>query len=502
MGVYKKKAADPENGKAVSRRKSAAATAGKSVGKAAVTGKPSPALKEQEERQKVLETFHPKVLDWFRENLGIDLAKQPAEFIHDIKQGKMTNPVQVVVTPLAWDKESRKNVAMPRINPVLSIMANLPFENGKMVAPDDKHKVYIQSVAPRALLEKADGSATEEAVEPSVASAGKDAPKFTEAMLMAAEGVGINRERLYGGFNHLSSDQKRAILDGDVFEVSGAVKTSFGLLNVSGEARMNVAKDGSVRMDYRPIYPEPMSADKVIDIIAARRIGTLELDIFRRDGAGHIMKDVNGAPLLNRAGENLVTYGNALEPVLGYTHTREYDKDQKKFVDHVEHDWYQVSAVTGKQYNAETGRSERVVLGNLHARAMDKAPDLNPDGTKVTYTDRNGKEAVRTHPVVKNPRVTEGKVFLEGQGRSPFPFKTERDMQDFLGGRGGVVSGVSYHDFKTGKDVIYDAFVYHDHVRGGFGHAFTPSTSEALIARRDEQQRKTTVKKQNFGIGF
>ena len=300
----------------------------------------------------------------------------------------------------------------------------------------------------------------------------REMPTFTESQLLALEGIGIDRSRMFGGFNHLTREQKCDIADGKLFYVDGAVKTDFGVVNVIGQAKLSTDKEGIATAQFETTYPEGRDASKVIDLLEARRVGALELDFFRRDNNGTVITNVNRAPILNEAGANLVNYGMAMEPVKGYIHKREYSAKTKKFVDKIETGWYQVTAVNG----------------NLFATRMKE--------TKVKGID--GEEIVR--PEIAQARVRDGKVFINGKTNEPLEFATERDLTDFMAGRGGVVKNAVHHDFKTKKDVVYDAFVVPDNTKAGFARQFTPETSKKLIERRD--RKVSAVKKQNFGFGI
>lgn len=425
-------------------------------------------LKEAEYHQRALSQFHPDAVDFFKEKLGIDLSREKTSFLYDLITGKVTEPVDMVVTPLVYDRDSKKNVEAQPLKLVASIKASFPMNNGKMIAPDDDHRIIIQTVPVRPMLDKTDGHDVSEA---KAEESTRELPSFSESQLMALEGVGISRERMFGGFNHLSPAEKFDIADGLPFFVDGTVKTDFGYLNVTGEAKLEMSKDGEASVLFQPVYPEGRDASKVLDILSARVIGNLELDIYRRDGRNKIITNVSGMPILNEAGVNLVSYGTSMAPVDGYLHSREYDSKERKFVDKVSKAQYAVS----------------VVNGSLYAVKM-KEQDLElSDG--------------RTETVLALPsvRIKEGKALLDGKGEA-LEFASERDRMDYIAGKGGVVKGATFHDFKTKKDITYDAFVVPDIARGGYGKQFSPSVSKELIAKRDS--RKKVTRRQNFGIGF
>lgn len=432
--------------------------------------------KASNDLEKALAGFHPEVVKFFSEKLRINLSKLDVATLYDLQTGRLTKPLELVVTPLVYDRASKDSVAMPPIKVVASIKAQLPYEDGKCVAPDgDKKKIFIATVPCRPYILKADGSEVEIG-EAAPEGPERENPTFSEAQVMALEGIGIDRSRLYAGFNALSKDEKCDIAEGLEFPVDGAVKTDFGLVNVIGIARLEGTAEQPL-VSFEPQYPEARTSEKVIDILAARVNGTLQLDFFRHGADGTVIRNPQGQPILNEAGANIVRYGMAMAPVKGYTHRREYDSKAGKYVDKVtEVAWYQVTAVNG----------------NLFATRMRQEKSVGNDGKEILT------------PVVAQVRIDEqsGRVMVDGKANAPLEFASERDRRDFLEGRGGVVRGAIYHDFKTGRDVEYDAFVVPDNTRAGFAHQFTPETSKALIERREKRQSARVVKKQNFGLGI
>lgn len=452
MAVVKKKKAQEEK-KVTSRRTNSQAPAKRS----------QEALKADEQRQKVLSRFHPDVLDWFKEKLGVDLASNefPLSDLYKLHRGEFTEPVKVVVTPLAYDIEGKKNVEMPRIASMVSLRAILPMANGKMVGLDDKHKVFLQTVPCRPLVELA---APGEAVRAERQENFDRETSFTRPQTMALEGVGIVPERLFGGFNHLSRAEKAEILDGNVFPVYGAVKTDFGFVNVCGNARL-VGDQAS----FEPNYPEKRVEGCVIDLESARIIGSLELEFFKRTPDNRLMKDVNGNPILNRAGENILDYGVAMEPVKGFRHTRERGKDGV-WKDVVSVDYYNVIALNGSLF----------------------AQMLNEKKIKV-----QGKD-VTVHEV-PGVRFKDGAVWVAGESK-PLEFRSESEKESFIRAKGGVVLGATYKDFKTQKTTVYDAFVVA--TESNFAQKFSPSATEKILSRREEREAKTTRRKVGFGRGL
>ncbi len=452
MAVLKKKNAQEEK-KVTSRRTNSQAPAKRS----------QEALKADEQRQKLLSGFHPTVVDWFKEKLGVDLASNefPLADLYKLQRGELTEPVKVVVTPLAYDVEGKKSVEMPRIASMVSLRAIFPMVNSKMAGLDDKHKVFLQTVPCRPLVELA---APGEAVRSERQESIDRDTTFSRAQTMALEGVGIVPERLFGGFNHLSRAEKAEILDGNVFSVDGAVKTDFGFVNVCGNARL-VGDQAS----FEPNYPEKRVEGCVIDLESARIIGSLELDFFKRTPDNRLMKDVNGNPILNRAGENILDYGVAMEPVKGFLHKRERGKDGV-WKDAVSIAYYNVKSLNGSLF------AQKMVEKKVESQGKDE-----------------------TLMEVPGIRLKDGAVWVAGESK-PLEFRSEKDKESFLQGKGGVVIGASYKDFKTQKTSVYDAFVVA--TESNFAQKFSPSATEKILSRREEREAKTTRRKVGFGRGL
>ena len=462
----------------------------------------SAATRDAEARQKVLASMHPEAPAWLKENLGLDVnnpRQVDTSTLYDIHQGKVTKPLDIVVTPLAYDRSEKKSVEMPKIKVNTSIRLAFPRKDGEWVSLGKEARVGFTNIPPLPLLEKAEGYETPRE-EPKVEADGdkRKAPEFSESQLMALEGVGINRDRLYGGLNALSREEKEDIAAGRTFAVYGAVNTAVGLVRVSGEAKLSAGADGKAVARFQSAYPEELTRSTVIDLDTARHqeifakdqkngkvVRTVvDLDFYRRDSKGRVITDVNNRPLLSAAGENLVSYGMAMEPVKGYVHFRSYDSQKKSWEDRRDARDYQVT----------------VVNGNLHFTEMRQVPDLNPDGTKVTYRAKDGSTVEQTHPEVYNSRVKDGKVFLDGNDSKPHDFASKQDEENFLRGKPAVVKGVTGHDYKANKDVVYDAVVVSDNRSAGFAKAFTPSTSKALQEKM--QPKQSARRKQTFGLGI
>ena len=432
-------------------------------------------LRSDDIRAKALSSFHPSVVDWFKEKLGVDLRSNQVSVsdLYKLGRGEFTSPVKVVVTPLVYDSSKKVNVSMPSIQSVVSIRASLPSYQGKPVAIDDKHQPFIQTVACRPLVELA--APGEEMSKGTEAAEDKRETKFTESQVMALEGIGITRERLYGGFNRLSRAEKLDILDGEVFAVEGSVKTDFGYVNVSGEARLQSGADGTAKAVFEPSYPDKRAEGLIVDIDRARVIGNLELDLFERTPDNKLKTDANGDRILNQAGRNILDYGVSLEPVKGYLHKRTRSSDGS-WKDTVEVSHYTVRAING----------------SFFAQKLNEKEVLGEDGKKTGVTFE-----------LPNVRMKDDKVYVNGQNK-PLAFASSADRESFLQGRGGVVEGATFVDFKTKKSVVYDAFVFCN--ESGFAEKFSPATSEKIIAsRKASETRKQSVstrRKVRFGVGL
>lgn len=459
-----------------------------------VRGAAAPARPSAEDavREKVEALFDPTYVRYLN-GLGCDLSRLRVNDLYDLIQGKLTRPLDLVVTPLAYDRDLRRNVEMPRIKVVAGLQVVWPRKNGRLAPLDDSNRAFLNTVPCLPYLERAEGHEAVTGQDPGPAPSVESAPvSFTEAQLMALEGVGVSRDRLYGGPGAVSREDKAAMAAGERFPVNGAVNTSGGLIRVIGEAMLVTGADGAVEARFQSTYPEERGQDTVIDLLSARRQEILtregrtvvEFDFFQRDSGGRVISDVNGRPLLNKAGENVVRYGMAMEPVMGYVHNRSYDQKERKWADNVERRHFQVS----------------VENGNLCFSQMREVPDLAPDGSEVKVRDRSGAEVVKTHPEVAVSRVADGKVFLDGGAGKPLEFVSREDEENFVRGRVAFVKDCVYHDFKSKKDVTYEAAVVSDNRKAGFAKVFTPSTTEAI--RESRSAGRAARRKQNFGVGL
>lgn len=444
---------------------------------------------EQTRAEFIEKGFHPTAVAFLKKELGIDLYSLPLDTIYDIKAGRVTEPLTVRVTPLVYDRSTKTAKEMPPIQSVSSMRFVFPYDkNFNPVALDKEHKVFVASYPCHEYIQKAEPSLNVTTDENAPAAAvQKELPKFTQEQIMALEGIGINENRLYNSaFNALDVETKRDIFDGNVFSVNGYVRTSFGVLNVSGLGKLVEGPDGSVRAKFKAQDADTVSKEGIIDIESVRKIGNLELDLYERDAKGKIKRDEYDWPILNQAGKDLVFYGISFEQVDGYLHKMEYDAKEKKFKDVIQKDKYQVS----------------VVNGGLCATKMRKVNDLDQDGNQIK-TKFNGKEVDKYHYEATDLRINaDGTVKV---GNQYLKFKSKQDLENYKRGKGGIVEGatwVSYGEKGTKpKEIKYDAFIVPDNQKNGFAKAFSPSTSQKLIEKNQTTIMKAPKRKQNFSLG-
>lgn len=447
-------------------------------------------LTDAQKRERLITTkMHPTAVDFLKENFGIDVnnPRLPLSSLYDIVESRVTPPLAYTVTPLVYDRASKKVVEGQPLDCVGSLRFIFPYDKDyKPIAIDESHRVYVSSYPCHEYLQKADISEVAERSEPSPKGQEPDGelPRFNTAQVQALEGIGIKEDRLYSdGFNALPVSVKRDILAGEVFDVNGTVRTSFGSVNVTGRAKMVTLADGTVKTKFDPRYPVPVRQDSVLDILNVRRIGSLELDFFERDARGKVKKDIYDIPIINKAGRDLVKYGVTMDPVYGYLHMKEFDKKENKFVD----------VPTKARYHAA------VVNGGIYASRDRQVPDLNEDGTQRTVVIA-GKEQDKFHYEVSDVRVNkDGTVRV---GSDDLKFASAEDLKNYRAGIGGVVIGAKWHDFKDNTDVVYNAWAVPDITKNGFAKVFSPETSKTIKESHERKVVESKKKKQNFSMGF
>ena len=454
------------------------AVARKTTRQAAPRAEKGAAMSDSQKRAKLLkERFCPEGVSWLKDVLGIDLQRVPLQAVYDIAVGNVTSePLEAVVTPLAYDKVKKSNVEMPPVKVVASFRIVMPYdrESHRPIAPSKEHPVFVASFPCYEMLDKSEPE--QQVVTRPAAAEGEEMPKFTPEAVMALEGIGIREDRLYANsFNAVSLADKRAMVNGDAFDCTGTIRVADGLdnrvsLNLNGLAKLVSDKEGHIVAQFQPQYPVEQRKGKVIDLTKVCRIANVEIDIYDRDARGMRKTDVYGNPLINKAGKDLVQYGRVFGCVDGYVHSKEFKGG--KFEEHIEKNKYEVS----------------VVNGGLCITSMKKVFELGPDGEqrddKYHYESRDAK-------VNKDGTVRVGMQDLKPA--------TPKDLVDYRRGVGGKFIGFETKDFKTGKSIVYDAYVVPDNRRNGYGRAFSQKASEDLLARREE---KKAARRQNYSMGL
>ena len=389
------------------------------------------------DKDALLSRFNPEVVQFLEDNLGLDLNEQDVSVLHDLLSGKFTKPLSLTVSPIVYDKDGKTECVADPIVVKVSLRTIFHYEKGRMLGPGEDGKGVLISTVPCRPYVSAGTAlpAEEQKTEKKVV--------FTEKQKQALESVGIQRSRLYEGFNALSASQRSAIVAGEEFFVEGAVRTSFGYVNICGTAYL---KDGFPAIKFIPCdEPHPQKGE-TIDLWGAHIIGGLELDLFKRNDDGSLALDKKGRPVPNQAGENLLRFGMAMEPVKGVMHTRSYNHHKGKDVsaETVSEDLYQVCALNGSLYAC------RMV--------EDKVPYVRLD--------------------------SEGRVFVDGKADGPLEFVSDADREEYIKGRGGLVKGARYYDRNTRQTTLYDAFVVPDATRAGFAKQYTPKSTQAILDMR------------------
>lgn len=443
MGIGKNISSQNERGKAVSR-KNQETSAGRDFGN------------NDEIRKKLLEWFPDSVKKYFKDNFKLDLSRQTGNMLSGLKNG-MAVPVTVTVVPMAYNDVSKLNVKGEPITVNTAMRAVFPKgKDGKPVELDKTHKMFVTTYAYRPLLLAGDDSAQAPAAGQAPESGVKEPVKVSADIRTELEKVGVNREQLYpGNPGSLTDEQKKAILDGEVFIVDGYVKTDCGVaVNFCGKAQYD-PETGSAKLvplnleegrtTYNAIDLAELKASSsealVPDVLKAAMAGSVRLNIFT--------EGENGVLKLNEAGQNLRDFGNALVPVEGYNVAT-----RKK-------EFYTVSILD------ETGSAD--------VTPMRKFNEMVDGEKKVRYEPMQVRTGIAKNKAGKEVNV----VFVAG-GKTPLEFKSEKEFDSYRRGFGGLV--------KTGK---YDAFAVPDQSKGGYAVLY----SEDMTKRIQEALQKSEQKK-------
>ena len=448
-------------------------------------------LTDAQKKEKALEKFHPDNLDYLKKVFGLDLKSGAVKHsvVEDIAAGRITEPVELRLKPLAYDKDKKELVEMPPIKAVASVRIVLPYEKDtyKQIPVDSDHKMAFNAFPCYQMLVKSNARNFSEEVVDNTPT--PELVQFTKEQVKALEGLGIREDRLYNGsYNALTLAEKESIFKGEVFDVTGTVRVSDGMdsaifVDINGKAKMRTTSKGEVYTSFEPQYNVERGKANVIDLLKIRRLGAVELDFFERTPEGKVKRDVYNSPIINNAGRQLIEYGVSFTPVDGFVHQRHYDENAKKFVETIDKKKYQVS----------------VINGGLCITSMIKVNDLDQDGNKI-MTNINGKEVEKYHYEVKDVRMKDDKVFVNGELLEP---ASPNDLENYKRGVGGVFKGAKWTEYdEQGKSTVitYDAYAVPNNQKNGFARIFSPDTTSKLVEELAE--KKKTVKRQNFSMGL
>ncbi len=476
---------------------------------------PSWKMRASQERIDFVEkNFVPTMIEFLRTKMGVNLYDERAvktSVLYDLMCNRVTAPIEIKVTPIAYDRDTKKFVAGPEITSYSSLRFIMPYDKNtfKPVDIDDKHVPFIATYPCHRYLQKITSDelleGTAETPEMSVTKTEEKVPVFTREQVIALENMGIAEDRLYANsFNTLPMQVKKDILAGKPFEIDGAIRTDFGkTFNVCGVGQMVTMKDGSVKTMFTPNAPEERTADKVIDILHVGTMGNINLDFRQRDAMGRPVKDIYDMPQLNDAGYNIVKYGNALCPVTGRDYTKKLNKETKTYEASKEKLMYEVSSING----------------GLAITPMTKVMEFDENGKPKMKKDGKTQEF---HWEIASPHLTREDakgVTKEMVGglriqNEYVQFASDADRESYKRGFGGVVKDALWKEYtfkevggkkkREVKTVRYDAFVVSDNQCNGFPKAFSPKVSKEIIEmreqRKQEKQEKKAVRKQNFGF--
>lgn len=430
--------------------------------------------------------FTPSVRKFFKETFGMDLTSRQYDvaFLHDLAEGRATRPVEMIVTPVAFDRDSKANVELDPVKVVASLVVRLPYdkETHKFAELSDKNGVFIKTIPCYDYRQKSDKS--EGVTLPQSASGKQEVISFNNKEMLALEGIGIQSTRLYPGqFNSLPYETKQDIKAGKPFEVTGVmnIRNSFDSkspvkVNVSGHAKLVNGE-----LEFMPQYPVEKTVNSVLDIDRARVIGQYELDLFERNPLTKgILTDAKGTPVLNQAGKDLVKYGYSFSPVKAIVHSLSFDRESGKMKESFSYKMVMCAEKNGAIYSAE----------------MKQEPVLGKDGKQETVTI-GGEEKPKFRYVAPVQGINgEDKVRSFGK---EYKVADAAEMDSYKRGRGAIFPDFKGTDPKTKKAVTYDAFAIPDILRAGQPRFFSEGVSKELIERRNNMSQK---KSQNFSMGL
>lgn len=445
------------------------------------------------ELQKYLDKFDPSVVRWFKDNLDLDLASGQVsvrDLRHLLYEEFTSVPYPLVVRPLVYDAANKQRVMAAPVRQWAALRVFLPKKDGKAVPVSDENTVRIITAPckPYVQLDK-DGEYPMREAAPSVPSS----VRLSSEVMMALEGIGLNRERFFGSVNRIKPEVLELIAAGKPFPVDGTVKTSFGIVNLSGTGRLYKNERGEVRASFdsnteaRPKteqsraagrkkdamsveerllkgLPVPMvrrSSKKsekpegpkyAPDILGMGWVGSVKLDYYRRYSDGSLVDD--GDSPLTREARNIRDFGASLGPVPGEYHYSTYNSATQKMEHHVEPGYYFVRIVQGYP-SLEKYRAVQKVDGN---------------GRKVT--------AFELPSAVFRVKDMEVRDYDTNEVRT---FRTEQDRDDFIMGYGGHVKDAVFKH-GPGRDKVYDGLAYP--METGSASVLSPSSTKRIEEQR------------------
>lgn len=106
--------------------------------------------KATDSRQKLIDKyFLPGDREYLNNLLGIDLASKsiPDSVIYDIAAGRTTKPIEAVVKPVVYDRDTKENLEAKPLDVVASFRIFFPHDSKthKRVAIDENHRPFISS---------------------------------------------------------------------------------------------------------------------------------------------------------------------------------------------------------------------------------------------------------------------------------------------------------------------------------------------------------------------
>lgn len=417
----------------------------------------SSSKKEQEtryeSREEILDKyFCPENIKFLKDTFGVDLnsPRVPVKVLHQLRHGRVTDPIDLYLKPLAYDAENKRSVQMPAIKSRASLKVDfypVMDKDSKKQLPVTPENFPIISVYPcYDYAVRGDVSEQQEASQ-ETGSSRRPLPVFTEDQKQALEGIGINRDRLYkDSYNAFSLAAKQAMAAGEEFYFSGRVKVYSEMadrnfyVNVNGYGTLGKGEDGRAVATFEAQEEVEKTQEMLPDLASIRRVEDVTFDFLRKDKFG-IVTDASGRPELSDSGRELCMFGRCLGPVEAEIHKG--DKTEKAE--------YLVSMVNGglcfMKFNEES---------------------------------------------LKN-QIKDGTVSINKQKLEP---ASPEDLDNYAKGIGGMFKGYKevVKDGDRSKEVIRDAYLIPDSQNKGFAVALSADMTSAVKKYREEQSAKIEKK--------